>query len=106
MPDVTYDRFRDNHPEYLDVWRNSFMRSMICSDPPRLQSGFYISPDEPGFIDALVVLGKPVLIYCGTEELAKELIALYPHFIDIVHLNGWYEDSCFMVVHETLNIED
>ncbi len=106
MGDVSYDRFRDKHPEYLEVWRNSFMRSMICSDPPRLQSGFHVYPDEPEFINALVALGKPVVIYCGTEELAKELLGFYPHFKGIVHLNGWYQDSCFMVVHETLNVKE
>lgn len=103
MSNVTYDYFRKQHPEYLDVWRRDFMRTLICSDPPRLQSGFHVYPDEPEFINALLALNDPVVIYCGTEELAKEFIGLYPQYKGIVHLNGWYEDSIYLVVHETLD---
>lgn len=106
MGDVTYDRFRANHPEYLEVWRSAFMQTLISSDPPVIQSGFFVEIDEPEMINALVCFANPIVFYCGDGELAKDLIAAYPRFESIVRLHGWYQDSIFMVIHETTNLKE
>ena len=106
MGNVTYDNFRAKHPEYLEVWRSAFMQVMVTSDPPVIQSGFMVDLAEPEMINALVCFADPIVFYCGDGDLTKELITSYPQFESLVHLNGWYQDSIFMVIHETTNLEE
>jgi hypothetical protein len=101
MPNVAYDKFREQHPEYPESLRAHYWESVVSCYPPILQNSFMVELGDRAIIDQLLKLGKPEYIYCGTKELERKFGKAYPHLKPIIKLHGFYEESICMVMFAT-----
>lgn len=102
MGNVSFDRFREKHPEYPESLRRGYLESVM--HPPGLevtQNSFCVDLEDQHEIDVLLKIRMPEYIYCGTHELVAELSAAYPQLAPLIRLHSWYEDSICMVMHTT-----
>lgn len=99
MPDVSFIRFQEKYPQYPDSLRSAYAESMVTGERIILQHGFYVDLEDRAEIDALLKVGVPEYIYCGTHELVAELSQAYPQLASLIKLHGWYEESIYMIMH-------
>lgn len=98
---VSFDVFREKHPEYPESLRECYFESVVYGPEIVLQNSFCVDLKDREVIDTLLKIRMPEYIYCGTSRLVKALGKAYPQLIPLIRLHGWYEESICMVMHAT-----
>ena len=101
MPNKSFDKFREKHPEYPESLRRNYWESVVSSYPPVLQNSFMVDLDESEVIRQLLKIRTPEYIYCGTTDLCDDLATAFPQLKELIHLHRWYEENICFVMHAT-----
>lgn len=101
MKNVSFDLFlaRGDNQKFKAKYRSRYFETMICSSPPVIQCGFFAS--QPRYAKALIAVQKPLEIHCGTQKLFDATAKMYPELSEIIKINGWFEDSMFLIMEKT-----
>lgn len=102
MANMSFDKFRETHPQYPESLRSYYSQSLISDIPVVQQDSFYVDLEEPSVIDLILSVGTPEYILCGDQDTINELGKAYPQLAPLIRFHGWYQDSIYMVMHASI----